>query len=648
MDLALAAMAGIAVLWVPGAIATRVLSLRGSDGVIRFAREIALGLSFWPILFLFTTLVGWSWSGTSARILFTVLVIALIAIVARRRAELRAPDAVERVAIALMAIVTFTRVKQIENVILPLWVDSVHHTMIVRLLVDHGRLPDSYAPFIPESTFYYHWGFHAVAAFVAWISRLVSSSEMPRVVLAFGQLLNVLTFPALYCGAAVLLRNRRAALLAGMLATLVSIFPAYYVSWGRYTQLAGLLILPPLAASFWSLGRHPRMRRAMELTMLAAGLLLVHARVTVVFAVLAAILAAMLIAERKWRGVTWCGAAGATALLIASPWMVTLLRAPQVRMIVAPAAEERPRWETSNATPDDLVWVPHNTFLFGLASGGLLGVAPFRLGLAARLAAIGWWVLLVVLLQRRAMRKRRAVDRRDRWRIGIIVLWVLMTALLVNLDRFGLPRMRVVTNSAAVIMLFVPLSIAGAHLLRWVADEIVPMSRRRAITLAAALLIGVVGASRLLHIVNPATVLATDADLRALEWIRAATPAGARFAVGVQPWIGGSYIGIDGGYWIPLIAGRESILPPGLYPWVMPHDRVASITDFLAAWYQSAQTADAAVFDTLRTRGVTHLYFGERNTTPLRTIAAGSPRLARIYSADGVEIFMLRGAYLSP
>jgi hypothetical protein len=647
MDLALAAMAGIAVLWVPGAIATRILNSGSSDGVIRFAQEIALGLSFWPILFLFTTLLDWSWDGNSARVFFAVLVVALIAIVVKRRANLRAPDLMERAAIVLIAIVTFTRVKQIENMVLPLWVDSVHHSMIVRLLVDHGRLPDSYAPFIPESTFYYHWGFHAAAAFVAWISGLTASSEVPRMVLAFGQLLNVLTFTAVYCAAAVPLRNRRTALLAGTLATLVSIFPAYYVSWGRYTQLAGLLILPALASSFWKLGRHPRMRRASEVALLAAGLVLVHARVTVVFAVLAVILSAILIMQRRWKGLAWCGAAGIAALLIASPWIVTVLHAPQVRMIVAPAVEERPRWETSNATPDDLVWVPHNTFLFGLASGGLLGFAPFRLSLPTRLAAIGWWLLLVVLLQRRATRKRRT--RRAAWRIGIVVLWILLTALLVNLDRFGLPRMRVVTNSATVIMLFLPLSIVGAHLLRFaadaIADEVAPMSRRRAITLAATLLIGVTGASRILHIVNPATVLATAADLRALEWIRAATPPGARFAVGVQPWIGGSYIGIDGGYWIPLVAERESILPPGLYPWVMPHDRVASITRFLATWYQSAQTADAAMLGALREHGVTHVYFGERNTTPLRGVAAASPLLARIYSTDGVEIYALRGPY---
>src|SRR5215203_2836784 len=168
MALALGALTGVAVLWVPGAIATRILRIGSRDGVIRIAQEIALGLSFWPILFLFTSLAGLSWNVTSARVVFALLVIALIVLSIRGRGERRKPDAIGMTAIALLAIVAFTRVRNIDSIVLPLWVDSVHHTMIVRLLVDHGRLPETYAPFIPQSTFYYHWGFHAVTAFVAW------------------------------------------------------------------------------------------------------------------------------------------------------------------------------------------------------------------------------------------------------------------------------------------------------------------------------------------------------------------------------------------------------------------------------------------------------------------------------------------------
>jgi hypothetical protein len=646
MDLAVAAMAGIAALWVPGAVATRILRVGSRDGVIRFAQEIAIGLSFWPVLFLVTTLAQLSWSPNVARFFFGVLVLALIAIVVRKR-DLRRPDLVESMAIVLMAIVAFTRIRQIENIVLPLWVDSVHHTMIVRLLIDHGRLPDSYAPFIPQSSFYYHWGFHAVAAFVGWISGLISAAEVPRLILAFGQLLNVLIFVAVYCAGAALFRSRRTALLAATLATLVSLFPAFYVSWGRYTQLCGLLVLPALASSFWKLGRHPDPRRAFEVGLLGAGLVLIHVRVAIFFAILAVILSAILILQRRRKGLAWCASAGAVSLLVTAPWIVHVVRAPQVRKIVAPARAELAQWEASNAAPNDIVWAPHNTFLFSLSSGGLFGFSPFRFGTAKRIAAIAWWIVLVLLLQRKAMRKRRGLDRRgfnrrDGWRMAVLCGWMVITALLINLDRIGLPRMRIVTNVAAIITLFLPLSILGAHLIRFVCDEVVPPSRRRGVLLAATVVIALAGASRILHIVNPDTVLATSADVRALEWIRTHTPPDARFAVGVQPWIGGAYIGIDGGYWIPLIAGRESILPPGLYPWVMPPDRVDSITRLLGAWYQDGNVGDAEILGELRRSGVTHFYFGPHNRMTIRHSMGGLPGVLRVYAAENVEIYLLR------
>ncbi len=641
MDLAVAAMAGIAVLWVPGAIATRILRAGSGDGVLRFGQEIAIGLSFWPVLFLLTSLAGLSWNATGARVFFGVLVVVLVAIVIRRR-DLRRPDLIETIAIGLAAIVAFTRIRQIEGVVLPLWVDSVHHTMIVRLLVDHGRLPDSYAPFIPESSFYYHWGFHAGAAFVAWVSGLTAASEVPRMILGFGQLLNGLVFFAVYGAGAVLFRSRRVALLGTTLATLVSFYPAFYVSWGRYTQLCGLLVLPALGAGFWKLGRHPNARRAIEVVLLAAGLLLIHVRVVLVFAILAVILGAVLMLQRRWKGLAWCASAGVAALLITGPWIVQLVRAPQVRKIVAPAGAELAQWETSNAAPADIVWAPHNTFLFALSSGGLFGFAPFRLSTVTRVAAVAWWILLVVLLQRRAMRKRRGIHRRDGWRMAVVCGWMALAALLINLDSLGLPRLRILTNIAGIITLFLPLSILGAQLLRFVCDELVRPSRRKGVLLAATLVIGIAGASRTLHIVNPDTVLATAADVRALEWIRTRTPASARFAVGVQPWIGGSYIGIDGGYWIPLVAERESILPPGLYPWVMPPERVAAITRLLRAWYEDGNVAEARILGELRRSGVTHLYFGPDNRTAIRRVLGASQGVVRVYAADNVEIFVLR------
>lgn len=642
MDLALASAAGLAVIWVPGVLATRLLRLQEDDWLLRISRQVALGLAFWPVLFLATSSLGLSWNAPGARVLFFFLCALLLALRPWRNARLARPSAVSMGIAALLALVVFTRVHHIRDIALPIWVDSVHHTMIVRLLAEHGRLPESYAPFIPESTFYYHWGFHAVAAFVAWISGMTSPGEVPRLLLAVGQLLNVLVFFAVYCAGLALFRNRRTALLAATLATLVSLFPAYYVSWGRYTQLCGFLVLPPLAHAFWRLGRHPTSPRACEASLLGGGMLLIHVRVAVVFAILALVLVLLLGLQRRWRGLACCAGSGIVALLIAAPWLLQLAQTSQVRVILAPAAAQRAQWEMSNAAPNDLLWAPHNDLLFTAATGGLLGLSPLRLPIQLRVGAIAWWLLLVILLQRTKTRTRHRIDRQDAWRLGILVAWVGLTALLINLDRAGLPRLRILPNSAAIILLFLPVSLAAAHLVRWASDAMIPSSRRREVLLVTTLAIGVAGAAAMRSIVNPATVLATPADRRALDWIREHAPPAAHFAVGVQPWIGGSFIGIDGGYWIPLVAGRTTNLPPGLYRWVMPPVRIETITRELTEWYGASQAGDVAFLDALRSQNVSHLYFGRRNTTTLRSAITASPRVSRVYAQDGVEIFELR------
>jgi hypothetical protein len=46
-----------------------------------------------------------------------------------------------------------------------------------------------------------------------------------------------------------------------------------------------------------------------------------------------------------------------------------------------------------------------------------------------------------MLLQRRATRRRPGAQRHDRWRIAVVGIRVGITALLIDLDRLGLPRM---------------------------------------------------------------------------------------------------------------------------------------------------------------------------------------------------------------
>ncbi len=155
----------------------------------------------------------------------------------------------------LFALACLTRSRQIRDLVLPNWVDSVHHTMIVRLIVEQGRLPATYAPYIPEAGFSYHWGFHAWVAWLAWLLGVRDSFELAHLLLLFGQVLNVLMLWMLYAAGRTLFNSRRAGFVTASLGMFVSWLPAYYTAWGRYTHLGGLLLAIPFLICLWRLGR---------------------------------------------------------------------------------------------------------------------------------------------------------------------------------------------------------------------------------------------------------------------------------------------------------------------------------------------------------------------------------------------------------
>ena len=122
----------------------------------------------------------------------------------------------------------------------PTWVDSVHHGLITRLILEQGGFPASYAPYLDIQITEYHPGFHSVLASFIWLSGL----SIDQAMLILGQVLNALAIFASYLFTVSLLSDRRAGLLAAAITGLFTPMPAYYTSWGRYTHLAGMLILP--------------------------------------------------------------------------------------------------------------------------------------------------------------------------------------------------------------------------------------------------------------------------------------------------------------------------------------------------------------------------------------------------------------------
>ena len=154
-------------------------------------------------------------------------------------------------------------------------------------------------------------------------------------------------------------------------------------------------------------------------------------------------------------------------------------------------------------------------------------------------------------------------------------------------------------------------------------------------------LVSVCGAWNSVNVVNPVTVLVKDADMVAYDWIKAEIPEDALFLVNTRPWQLGMYMGTDGGWWIPLLAGRETTMPPVLYTMGSPDyvehvNRIADLT-------QRAALDDACILELLRQTGVTHVYVGAKGGPITLHSLLFSPHYRKVYSSDGVWIFEFMG-----
>jgi hypothetical protein len=164
---------------------------------------------------------------------------------------------------------------------------------------------------------------------------------------------------------------------------------------------------------------------------------------------------------------------------------------------------------------------------------------------------------------------------------------------------------------------------------------------RRSIVRGAALALlsalALWGAWDLRHVINPDTILATEADVAAIAWANEHTPADARFLINATPWLG-SYRGVDGGWWLLPLAGRWTSTPPVLLFTYGPPDyasaaRAASKT---VAGFQPGQ--EQQIYQLIARERITYIYLGKRPGALKPGLFANNPAFEQVYARDGVTI----------
>jgi len=577
-----------------------------------------------------------------------------------------------------------------------MWGDSYQHTLIAQLLVDHGGLFSSWAPYVDLHSFTYHFGFHTLVAAYHWLTGF----NLSQATLWTGQILNVLAVACLYPLAVRIGRNPWAGVLAVLVAGLLSPMPMFYVNWGRFTQLAGQVILPIAMYLVWELlspqgvtvgatrepgmlgvGREyttqeqrlalvvstrlknsapaqhdikdaslhpPRSTLYIPVLILAsialAGLGLTHYRI-LIFAVTFIIPVTVLYLRReRWRlQLVSLLCSGLLAGLLVLPWYAQIYGDKIMQLLVhrltTPASQVSEATQQFNAIGDLSTYLPVLVW-------------------AALVLSVAW-----------------AIWKREKAAL-LIVFWWLLVMLAANPQWLGLPGTGAIGNFTVLIAAYIPAALligaAGGWLIKTrVAAEpqstaasassrakaaIIPTPATTALPMltialvtVTVILLGLAGAVQRLRDVQFAqNALAVRPDLRAATWIQANTPQDAHFLVNSFFAFGDSLIaGSDGGIWLPLLAGRSTTLPPINYTLEEgPRPDYVSWTNALTAAIQVKGISDTDVIAMLKERGITHVYIGQQQgrvnspgplLDPAQLLA--DPHFSLIYHQDQVYVF---------
>lgn len=558
-------------LWLiaPGYLLERWLPGPRPHWLLRIALWLGISLSVLPLIYLWVTAIGGNLPSTVLNA--AALLLAVGAIVAAWHdlaTAQRQPSTTTWLLLLVLVIGAWLRSEQIAGLAFPAWVDSVHHALMVRVAAETGHAPWTLTPYLPVVEMPYHWGYHVVIA-AAW--RL-SGGELPDVMLWSGQLLNWWQSVAAAALAWLCWRRPIAAIVAAAVVGCISWMPAYYVSWGRYTQLSGLLLLAALAIAWqqW-LDAGSRREYAGWLAIIAiviAGLSLVHMRIFVFGGALIAAQSFVWSLRQSRRAIIARVAqallASVAAVALAAPWWLLLLR--RVLVPAATGAQSLTSGGSYVQLNYDLMWIGPNEWLVALALiGGAIGIARRQSIAAVLMLWVGGlavltnpWLVSYLTPPAGLVLLFYSVTRR-RWLLSSLGLLLLA----INPATVRLPYLWLLPVDIAAISLFLPLSslIGGGVALIW------PAQRRFGQIGGTIALIGLTiwGASQQRAIVNPVTVLATAANREAIAWVAEQTPPTARFLINATPWLPGVARGNDGGWWITPLTGRWTSTPPALF-----------------------------------------------------------------------------------
>ena len=480
------------------------------------------------------------------------------------------------------------------------------------MFAEGGRIPANYEPYAPLATFRYHFGFHALAAVLAWFSGI----ELRLLVPILAEILVGLAPLTVAYLVEAMGGNRRASLIAALLTAFISPFPSLMVLYGRFTQLAGLVMLPVFMGLVWrAIGPKDDVEqrawpRVIALAVLAAGVGLTHYRVAMVAgygAIVFAAVALLASPERRpalGRILRALLPAFAGAVLLIAPWIWHVASTWTAGFPIVLGGGSRRAFYDLSRLGNDIILQPTNWVL-----------------LAA--LVIGLWS---------GLRARRVS-------VAALALWI---AALIAFSTEPFAKTRLDAVSAAICQ-YVPVAAAAgiglAALVDWLAARRAAWRWAMAVALLGACAVGVYSMARS---IAPRWVYINRDDILAMRWIARATPPDAKFAVNTYNFLFAPrfVIGIDAGYWIPLLAHRSTMTVPMIYTDERSLDQglADSLVDLHAL---GGHLATEEAIASLHAQGVDYVFNGSNGWLINMGELDASPQYELVHSEGRVAVYRL-------
>jgi hypothetical protein len=387
--------------------------------------------------------------------------------------------------------------------------------------------------------------------------------------------------------------------------------PGFYLAWGRYTLLTGMVLLPlAMSEALRMVQGQQRRQAALALALLTAGTLLSHYFAAFLLALFLIILAVLwLVRSLKskqfhWKELAWLAGPALGGLVLVSRWYWRIFRYSQgvFQTGVTLTAET-----SGNSNQWHYFWTL---------------VGPYSGYVVLALAVIG---VIISLFHPKSR--------------GLALWGVIVGLMALPLGLHVAPF----RSDHFALVLFLPACCLAALCLDWASAQRrqpwQPAMLAAGITALVAFML-IFGAQANWNALNPDTQLADQADVAALEWIDLHTPEDARFLINTTPWGYGLYRGMDGGAWIMPYTGRWSLVPTIFY--TFGGDR--AFTAQMTAWGERAvslQTCSEDFWSLVQEAKLQYLYLHAGKGSLQAAALQGCAGLKQLYSAGGVSIWLI-------